>query len=98
MRPQDLEYLNRPQLPGDIVCDTPEIADIGLPDERIGAALIAPVEYVDILPPLDRRRQIGLLRGGNDQGHRTERLVLGDIDELRRRASLDNHETGAAQC
>src|SRR4051794_31645988 len=48
--------LNRPQLPGDIVGDAPEIADIGLPDERIGAALIAPIEYADILPPFDRRR------------------------------------------
>ena len=70
--------------------------DIRLPDEGVGTALIAPIEQVDILPPLNGRRQIGLLRGGDNQRHRAERLVVGDVHELRRRPSIDRHEAGAA--
>src|SRR5699024_3376905 len=54
--------LNRPQLPGDVINDAPEIAEISLPDQGVGAAVVAPVNQIDVLPALDRRRQIGLLR------------------------------------
>src|SRR4051812_31251238 len=94
---QSRRGLNRPQLPSDVVGDAPEIANIGLPDEGIGAAQVAPVQQVDVLPAFDRRRQIGLLRGGNDQRHRAERLVVGNIDELRRRPPIDDNESGAVQ-
>ncbi len=40
---------DRVELPGDIVRNSPEIADIGLADECVGAALMPPVKQVDVL-------------------------------------------------
>jgi hypothetical protein len=41
---------DRVELPGYVVGDAPEIADVGLADERVGAALVPPVEEIDVLP------------------------------------------------
>ena len=59
---------DRVELPGDVVGDAPEIADVGLADERIGAALVPPIEQVDVLPLVESRLDVGLLRGRRSPG------------------------------
>ena len=49
---------DRVELPGDVVGDAPEIADIGLANERIGASLVPPVEEVDVLAPRQGGRSV----------------------------------------
>ena len=78
---------DRVELPGDVVGDAPEIADIGLPDEDVGSPLMPPVKQVDVLPAVEGRLHVRLFRRADDQGQRADRLVVGGIDELRRRAA-----------
>src|SRR5579872_4078466 len=47
--------LDRVELPGDVVGDAPQPADVALSDQRVGVAAMAPVEQVDVLPVLEGR-------------------------------------------
>ena len=85
------------ELPGDVVGDAPEIADVGLADERIGAPLVPPVEQVDILAACEGGRDVRLFRRPDDQDQRPDRLVVGRIYELRRRPAFGDHEPRPAE-
>src|SRR5258708_664452 len=95
--PPRIDCSDRVELPGDVVGDTPKIADIGLPDESIGASLVAPVQQVDVLTTIEGRRNVRQLRGSDDQGQRTDRLVVGRIDELGCRAAFGHDQLGAME-
>src|SRR3984893_13493608 len=88
---------DRVELPGDVVGDSPKIADFGLPDECVGPPLVPPIQQVDVLTTIEGRRNVRQLRGPDDQGQRTDRLVVGRIDELRRRAAFGHDQLGAAE-
>src|SRR5215472_16047759 len=74
---------DRVELPGHVVGDAPEIAGIGLSDERVSSPLVPPIEQIDILPASKGGRQIGLFRRADNQAQRSDRLIVGRVDELR---------------
>src|SRR5882672_10658837 len=92
-----LRRSNRVELPGHVVGDAPEPTDIGLSDEHVGTALMAPVQEVDILPAFEGPWDVSLFGGADQQGQGGDRLIVGDIDEFRRRPPIDHHQTGAAE-
>src|SRR5262252_2473685 len=85
------------ELPGDVVRNPPEITDIGLPDERIGAPLMPPIEQIDILPAGKGGRNVRFLRGPDDQAQRPDCLIVGCVYQLRRRAAVGHDEPRAAK-
>src|SRR5271167_3607719 len=91
------DYSDRIQLPRDIVGDPPEIADISLADECVGSPLMPPIQQIDVLTAVESRRDIGLFRRPDDQAQRPDRLVVGSIDERRRRAAFFDDEPSAAE-
>src|SRR5487761_185223 len=76
------------ELPSDVVVDVPEIADIGGANERIGVAVMPPVEDVEVLAAVERRRKIGFRRFRFDKGQRAEAFVVGRVEQLRRRLAV----------
>src|ERR1700730_5267904 len=88
---------DRGELPGDGAGDSPKIANFGLPDECVGPPLVPPIQQVDVLTAIESRRNVRQLRGSDDQGQRADRLVVGRIDELRRRAAFGHDQLGAAE-
>src|SRR5205807_1699892 len=73
---------DRVELPGDVVGDAPQPADIGLADQRVGMPLMPPVEQVDILAAAVGGLDVGLLRGADDERQGPDRLVVGNVDQL----------------
>src|SRR5215472_18713100 len=53
---------DRVELPGHVVGDAPEIAGIGLSDERVSSPLVPPVQQVDVLTARQRGRDVRLFR------------------------------------
>src|SRR5215472_13333984 len=88
---------DRVELPGDVVSDVPEIAGIGLTDERVSAPLVPPIEQIDILPASKGGRLIGLFRRADNQAQRPDRLVVGRVDELRRGPAVGDHDSDTAE-
>ncbi len=46
---------DRIELPGDILGNSPKIADIGLAYERVAAPLVPPIQQVDVLTAIEGR-------------------------------------------
>jgi hypothetical protein len=46
--------------------------------------VMAPIEHVEIAPPVKGRRDIGLAGIADHHGQRTELLIVGRIEQLRR--------------
>src|SRR5215472_8298076 len=88
---------DRVELPGDVVGDAPEIAGIGLSDERVSTPLVPPVQQVDVLTARQRGRDVRLFRRADNQAQRPDRLVVGRIDELRRGPAVGDHDSDAAE-
>src|SRR6185437_16342008 len=91
------QRLDRVELIGDVVVDVPEIADIGGADERVGMAVMTPVEQIDVVAAREGRREIRLRRGADHHRQRPERLVVGGVVELRRLMPFDADDARALE-
>src|SRR5215472_6576364 len=63
---------DRVELPGHVVGNAPEIARIGLSDERVCAPLVPPVEQIDVLTTRQSGRDVWLFRRADDQTQRPD--------------------------
>src|SRR5690606_17974799 len=72
---------DRVELPGDVVREAPEIADVGLADDRVGAPAVAPPQDVQLVAVLEAGRDVLSLGRRDHDRQRADRLVVGRVEE-----------------